>query len=99
MAEEDVYICPAGERLAYRYTNEENGLVLRRYWTNACRSCALKHSCTPSKERRITRWEHEHVLEAVQRRLDEYPEKSASGARRSSILSGRSRREWEQPTS
>ena len=75
VGEEDVYICPAGERLAYRYTNEENGLVLRRYWTNACRSCALKHSCTPSKERRITRWEHEHVLEAVQRRLDEYPEK------------------------
>ena len=34
-AEEDVYICPAGERLAYHYTNEENGLVLRRYWTNA----------------------------------------------------------------
>ena len=29
----------------------------------------------PSKERRITRWEHEHVLEAVQRRLDEHPEK------------------------
>ena len=75
VAEENVYICPAGERLAYRYTNEENGLVLRRYWTNACRSCALKHSCTPSKERRITRWEHEHVLEAVQRRLDKYPEK------------------------
>ena len=33
-------ICPAGERLAYRYTNEENGLVLRRYWTNVCQSCA-----------------------------------------------------------
>src|SRR6266700_1747869 len=27
VAEEDVYICPAGERLAYHYTNEENGLV------------------------------------------------------------------------
>jgi Transposase DDE domain len=75
VADEDVYICPAGERLTYRYTNEENGLVLRRYWTNACQSCAIKHSCTPSKERRITRWEHEHVLEAVQRRLDEHPEK------------------------
>src|SRR5467141_1918635 len=75
VAEEDVYICPAGERLAYHYTNEENGLVLRRYWTNACQSCAIKHSCTTAKERRITRWEHEHVLEAVQRRLDEHPEK------------------------
>ncbi len=75
VAEEDVYICPAGERLTYHYTNEENGLVLRRYWTNACQSCAVKHSCTTAKERRITRWEHEHILEAVQRRLDEHPEK------------------------
>src|SRR6266849_6807661 len=75
MAGEDLYICPAGESLTYRYTNEENGLVLRRYWTNACPGCAIKHSCTPSKERRITRWEHEHVLDAVQRRLDEHPEK------------------------
>jgi transposase len=39
VAEEDIYICPAGERLTYHYTNEENGLVLRRYWTNACPSC------------------------------------------------------------
>jgi transposase len=75
VAEEDVYICPAGERLAYHYTNEENGLVLRRYWTTACQSCAIKHNCTTGKERRITRWEHEHILEAVQRRLDEHPEK------------------------
>ena len=75
MAEDDVYICPAGERLAYHYMNEENGLVLHRYWTSACQSCAIKHSCTTGKERRITRWEHEHVLEAVQHRLDEHPEK------------------------
>jgi len=75
VADEDVYICPAGERLPYRYTNEEDGLVLRRYWTNACQSCPIKKTCTSGKERRITRWEHEHVLEAVQRRLDEYPEK------------------------
>ena len=75
VAEEDVYVCPAGERLAYHYTNEENGLILRRYWTNACQRCAIKRSCTTAKERRITRWQHEHVLEAVQRRLDEHPEK------------------------
>ena len=75
MAEQDVYICPAGERLAYHYTNEEKGLVLHRYWTNACQSCAIKHSCTTGKERRITRWEHEHILETMQRRLDEHPEK------------------------
>jgi transposase len=75
VAQQDVYICPAGERLTYRYTNEEHGMRLRRYWTNACQSCAIKQICTSGKERRITRWEHEHVLEAVQRRLDEHPEK------------------------
>jgi transposase len=75
LAEDDVYVCPAGERLTYHFTNEENGLILRRYWTNACQGCAIKHDCTTGKQRRITRWEHEHVLEAVQRRLDQHPEK------------------------
>ena len=74
LPDEDVYRCPAGERLKYRYTNVENGLTLRRYWTNACESCAIKHRCTTGKERRITRWEHEHLLEEVQRRLDENPQ-------------------------
>jgi Transposase DDE domain len=71
--EEDAYRCPAGATLKYYYTNVQNGLALRRYWTTACQTCAIKSRCTPAKERRITRWEHEHVLEAVQRRLDENP--------------------------
>jgi len=75
LADEDTYICPAGERLTYRYTNEEEGLRLRRYWTNCCQHCAIKHRCTTGKERRLRRWEHEPLLEAVQRRLDEHPEK------------------------
>jgi transposase len=75
MAKEDVYICPAGEKLTYRYTTEENELIVRRYWTNICQGCAIKNKCTTGTERRITRWEHEHLLEAVQRRLDEHPEK------------------------
>ncbi len=75
VTEDDAYICPAGERLLYHYTNEENGLTLRRYWTTACQACAIKDRCTTGKQRRITRWEHEAVLEAVQRRLDEHPEK------------------------
>jgi transposase len=70
---EDVYRCPAGERLTYRYTNEEDGKVLRRYWTTACRECPLKSQCTKGPERRIARWEHEHLLEAVQQRLDANP--------------------------
>jgi transposase len=74
IAEEDVYRCPAGERLPYRYTNEEGGKVLRRYWTNVCPKCPIKSNCTTGPERRIARWEHEHLLEAVQRRLDENPQ-------------------------
>jgi len=74
LPEADVYRCPAGERLRYYYTNVENGLRLRRYWTNACRTCALKSRCTTGVQHRITRWEHEHVLEAVQKRLDENPQ-------------------------
>jgi transposase len=75
LAEEDVYVCPAGERLTYYYTTEDKGLVQHRYVTKACRHCAIKHSCTKGNERRIKRWEHEHILELVQRRLDEHPEK------------------------
>ena len=74
--EEDVYICPAGETLTYRFSGEEKGVVQRRYWTTACHTCPIKDRCTPGKEqRRVTRWEHEHLLEAMQRRLDENPEK------------------------
>jgi hypothetical protein len=75
VAADDVYLCPAGEQLVYHYTNEEDGKTLRRYWTNACQGCALKGQCTTGKERRISRWEHEAVLEAVQARLDRNPDK------------------------
>ena len=70
---ENAYRCPAGEKLAYRMTTEEHGQKLHRYWTNACRTCPLKAKCTKGLERRITRWEHEQVVEAVQERLDKNP--------------------------
>src|SRR5882724_11642908 len=49
MPEEDVYRCPAGEKLMFHYANEEHGQKMRRYWTNACKTCAIKEQC-------ITRW-------------------------------------------
>ena len=73
LSEENAYRCPAGEKLAYRMTTEEHGQKLHRYWTNACRACPLKAKCTKGLERRITRWEHEQVVEAVQERLDKNP--------------------------
>ena len=75
IADKDVYLCPAGERLIRRFTTEEKGQVLHCYWSSACEKCPIKRLCTTGKERRIKRWEHEHVLEAVQRRLDAHPEK------------------------
>lgn len=73
-ADEDTYRCPAGEVLARRMTTIEDGQTLHRYWNlSSCRTCSLKPQCTPAKERRITRWEHEAVLEAMQRRLDREP--------------------------
>jgi hypothetical protein len=56
---------PSWFRLPRNPYGKERGLVLRRYWTNACKCCAIKHRCTTAKERLITRWEHEHVLEAA----------------------------------
>src|SRR5262249_20252648 len=81
VAGEDIYTCRAGKRLPCHFTNEENGLVLHRYWTNACQSCAIKRNCTTGKERRITRWEHEHILEAVQRRAGRASGEDAPAAR------------------
>ena len=74
VTDDDVYICPAGNRLTYRFTYKEAGRQVRRYWTNLCAGCSHKSRCTPSSERRISRWEDEEVLETVQRRLDENPQ-------------------------
>jgi transposase len=71
---EDAYRCPAGEKLTSRFSCVEHGMVLHRYWTSACYGCPIKAQCTTGPERRITRWEHEHVVDAVQRRLDENPQ-------------------------
>jgi hypothetical protein len=60
--------------LIWRYSTIEYGQTVHRYWSSHCQQCSLKDQCTPSSERRLTRWEHEAVLEAMQRRLDNAPE-------------------------
>jgi transposase len=72
--EDDVYRCPAGERLTWRFDRVEDGQLLRHYWTTACQGCAIKAQCTTGKERRIKRWEHESVIDAMQQRLDQAPD-------------------------
>lgn len=65
LAKDDVYRCPAGEKLAHHFTADEDG---------QCRTCQFKDQCTTSNERRVRRWEHEHVVEAAQMRLDQNPQ-------------------------
>ncbi|NUX59475.1 transposase, partial [Paraburkholderia youngii] len=50
---------------------------------SACPRCHLKERCSPSDYRRIRRWEHEQILEAMQRRLDRNPD--AKRIRRSTV--------------
>jgi transposase len=82
-AEVDEYECPAGERAIHRFTTEENGLTLHKYWPSACPRCPMKAKCTTADYRRITRWEHEYVLETMQARLDATPQ--AAVARRQTV--------------
>jgi len=72
--EQDEYRCPAGERLVRHMTTVEGEQTIHRYWTSVCGQCALKAQCTNGKERRVSRWEHEGVIERVQARLDQHPE-------------------------
>src|SRR2546427_6653475 len=74
IAADDEYRCPAGQRAIKRFTTIEHGMTLNKYWSSACPRCPLKAQCTTSDYRRITRWEHEAVLEAMQDRLDRQPE-------------------------
>ncbi|HEY8159106.1 MAG TPA: IS1182 family transposase [Methylobacter sp.] len=73
-AENNAYRCPAGQTLTWRSSRIEHGLNLHRYWSSCCQQCDIKAQCTPSTERRVTRWEHEDVLEAMQTRLDHAPD-------------------------
>ena len=71
-SESDTYGCPGGEQATYRFSREEKGKIIRRYWSSACLNCSIKPQCTTGQYRRISRWEHETVLEAVDERLDDH---------------------------
>jgi transposase len=81
--ENNEYRCPADQALIWRFSTVENGMTNHRYWSSNCKGCALKDRCTPSQNRRVTRWEHQDVLEDMQARLDANPD--AMRLRRSSV--------------
>jgi transposase len=74
IAQDDQYRCPAGEIAIKRFTTVEQGMEIDVYWTSACTRCAMKPQCTTSDYRRIRRWRHEAVLDAMQERLDRWPD-------------------------
>jgi len=72
--EHDRYRCPAGEYATQRFTSIENGMAIHKYWSSACTKCPIRSACTTDDYRRINRWEHEDVVERMQRRLDGMPQ-------------------------
>ena len=75
IAKDDEYQCPAGERLIHRFTREENGKTIHRYWSSACPRCPIKTQCTVGDYRRVSRWEHEAVIDELETRMDREPER------------------------
>jgi len=73
-AKRDRYRCPAGQYAIRRFTSIENGMAIHKYWSSACPKCLIRSACTTSAYRRLGRWEHEEVVERMQRRLDRMPE-------------------------
>ena len=75
-ADKDVYVCPAGDKLTYRFATYELGRELRYYRAKGCQTCALKKQCTRNKHNRtITREENEPLMEAMAARMKQQPEK------------------------
>jgi transposase len=77
-AEHDHYVCPAGQKLtkgAHRSDRDGNINFYRNL--TACFTCPLKSRCTLEKLRRIRRWDHEAVLDKMQKRLDHMPDAMA----------------------
>ena len=74
--EKDSYICPANEELKRGFSTTEKGRDLTYYQTPACKGCTLRTKCTENKKgRRITRIRNEHLLEEMEERVLQYPEK------------------------
>jgi len=74
IAKDNEYECPAGQRLPYHMTTQDKGRRVHCYWTSKCRRCDIKAQCTTGVHRKMTRWEHESVLEKAQARLDRSPD-------------------------
>ena len=48
--------------------------MFARYWINECQNCEFQDQCTSGKERRISRWEHEYLVDEMRSRLGRDPD-------------------------
>jgi transposase len=71
--ERNEYRCPAGQRAIWRLSAVDKGLTIHKYWSSACPRCPIRGQCTTSKNRRISRWEHEDMIDVAQDRLAHMP--------------------------
>jgi len=66
-AEDDTYVCPAGQRLTRRGSTTDKGRLCFTYYSTAsvCRECPLSSRCLLSgrSNRNLRRWEHEDVID------------------------------------
>jgi len=74
-AEQDCYICPAGQTLLHYSQLVRHGQVRWSYRSQpaVCANCELKAQCQPlrSRFRTIFRWEHEEIIETHRQRMAE----------------------------
>jgi hypothetical protein len=75
-AESDQYRCPADEILQRRFSGAERGKMMQEYFApiSVCRNCKIKSKCTTSDQRRIRRWGHEGLLDAMEENLSNTPD-------------------------
>ena len=72
-AQTNRYICPAGQPLKFSTSQDKRGKRIWVYRSSVpvCARCQLQEQCLPQKTpyRKITRWEHEDILEAHRERM------------------------------
>jgi hypothetical protein len=73
LAASDEYRCPAEQLLTRRHSSMEEGMLLHCYYFSGCQSCSMQKQRTTGKQRRVKRWEHEAVVDAMQVRLEHDP--------------------------
>ena len=70
-ADQDCYICPAGERLTHKTVNRKEKRHM--YTREGCHACSLQSNCTKANQRWISRHFNEEAFERCEARLKQNP--------------------------